>query len=68
MPLSEEFDVNLRRIIANSIPCVHMNTLAISERVLNSFKKYLTECKENNLNTVDQVLENMANKNITPES
>ncbi len=68
MPLSDEFNSNLRKVIANSIPCVHMNTLLISERVLNTFKKYLIECKDNNLNTVDDILSNMENKDGTPEN
>lgn len=63
MPLNDEFDTNLRKIIATSIPCVHMNTLLISERVLNTFKKYLNECKQNGLTTIDDILENMLNKN-----
>ncbi len=45
-----------------------MNTLLISERVLNTFKKYLIECKDNNLNTVDDILSNMENKDGTPEN
>lgn len=65
MDSQNEFNVNLRKIIANSIPCIHMNTLLISERVLKSFKNYLLECKENNLSTIDDVISHMENKNGT---
>ena len=65
MPLSNEFNEELRDLIATSIPCVHMPTKMISEKVLRQFKKYLEGCKIDGFTTIDDVLEDM--KNARPE-
>lgn len=61
MPLSNEFNEELRDLIATNIPCVHMPTKMISEKVLRQFKKYLEGCKIDGFTTIDDVLEDMKN-------
>lgn len=62
MPITNEFDNNLRKTIADSIPCIHMNGIMMSEKVLRTFKKYLEDLKTSGKTTIDQVLEDMENK------
>jgi hypothetical protein len=65
MPLSNEFNENLRDLIATNIPCVHMPTKMISEKVLRQFASYLEGCKIDGFVTIDDVLQDM--KNARPE-
>ncbi len=62
MPINNEFDIELRNIMARNIPCVHMPGLLLAEKVLNTFKVYLEQSKERGLNTIDEILEDMKNK------
>lgn len=59
MPVSNEFDVELVKKIGMAIPCIHISNPLISDRVLISFRKYLNDCLENGLYTIEQVLEDM---------
>lgn len=68
MESNNEFNIELKKIIAGSIPCIHMNTLSISNRVLKTFKNYLIQCKENNINTVDDLLIHMEDNNGKSEN
>jgi|688.fasta_scaffold1829326_2 hypothetical protein len=61
------FNTELRKAVASSIPCVHMNTMLIGERVLNMFTKYLESLKTQGLNTIDEVVAEMQKKNDTRE-
>jgi hypothetical protein len=63
MPLTNEFDEELRNIVAKNIPCVHMPGLLLAEKALNVFKVYLQESKDRGLNTIDEILEDMKIKN-----
>ena len=65
MPLSNEFNEDLRNLIATNIPCVHMPTQMIAEKVLKQFAFYLEGCKIDGFVTIDDVLEDM--KNGSPE-
>lgn len=56
------YNLEIKKIIANSIPCVHMNTIAISERVLRSTENYLLDLKSKGLTTIDEVLKEIKNK------
>lgn len=67
MPLKNEFDEELRAKVAKNIPCVHMPGLLLAERALLVVKEYLEEAKNKGLNTVDEVLEDMKNKNEQSE-
>jgi hypothetical protein len=40
-----------------------MNTILISERVLNSFVAYLEDLKLNGASTIDDAIESLKNKN-----
>jgi len=63
MPIKNEFDETLRANLAKNIPCVHMPGLLLAERALYVVKGYLEEAKARGLNTIDEVLEDMKNKN-----
>jgi hypothetical protein len=63
MPIKNEFDETLRANLAKNIPCVHMPGLLLAERALYVVKGYLEEAKTRGLNTIDEVLEDMKNKN-----
>lgn len=67
MPLKNEFDEELRAKVAKNIPCVHMPGLLLAERALLVVKEYLEEAKNKGLNTIDEVLEDMKNKNDQSE-
>lgn len=67
MPLKNEFDEELRAKVAKNIPCVHMPGLLLAERALLVVKEYLEEAKNKGLNTIDEVLEDMKNKNEQSE-
>jgi len=58
-----EYNLEVRKRIAQSIPCVHMNTILISERVLGTFVSYLDALKSNGYSTIDDVIENLKPKN-----
>ena len=58
-----QYNLEIRKQIARSIPCVHMNTILISERVLNSFVAYLEDLKVNGASTIDEAIESLKNKN-----
>jgi hypothetical protein len=58
-----QYNLEIRKKIASSIPCVHMNTILISERVLNSFVSYLEELKTNGYLTIDEAIESLKTKN-----
>lgn len=66
MPLTNEFDTDLRRIVSKSIPCVHIPGLLIAEKTLNVFKVYLEESKDRGLTTIDEILEDMKIKDGQP--
>jgi hypothetical protein len=68
MQSNNEFNTELKKIIAGSIPCIHMNTLSISNRVLNTFKNYLLQCKEKNIYTIDELLIHMEDNNGKSEN
>ena len=68
MPLNNNFDEQLRAIVAKNIPCVHMPGLLLAEKALNTFKVYLEEAKERGLNSIDEVLEDMKVKNGQSEN
>lgn len=57
------YNLEIRKKIAGSIPCVHMNTIAISERVLNTFVQYLEILKNSGYSTIDDAIENLKIKN-----
>lgn len=61
--MESNYNNEIRKKIATSIPCVHMNTILIGERVLNTFSNYLNDLKSKGINTIDEVLEDMKNKN-----
>jgi hypothetical protein len=63
MPIKNEFDETLRANLAKNIPCVHMPGLLLAERALYVVKEYLENAKTRGLNTIDEVLEDMKNKN-----
>lgn len=63
MPLKNEFDENLRAKVAQNIPCVHMPGLLLAERALLIVKDYLENAKIRGLKTIDEILEDMKNKN-----
>lgn len=56
------YNIEIRKIVSSSIPCVHMNTILIAERVLNSFNKYLLDLKSNGILTIDEAIEHMKKK------
>lgn len=58
-----QYNLEIRKKIAGSIPCVHMNTILISERVLNSFVSYLEEIKAGGASTIDEAIEILKLKN-----
>lgn len=58
-----QYNLEIRKKIAGSIPCVHMNTIAISERVLNTFVSYLEVLKSSGYLTIDEAIENLKSKN-----
>ncbi len=58
-----QYNLEIRKKIAGSIPCIHMNTILISERVLNSFVSYLEEIKLNGASTIDEAIEILKLKN-----
>lgn len=68
MPLKNEFDEELRAKVAKNIPCVHMPGLLLAERALFVIKEYLENCKNNGLNTIDEVLNDMKIKNGQSEN
>jgi hypothetical protein len=53
------YNLEIRKKIAGSIPCVHMNTILISERVLNTFVSYLEVLKSSGYSTIDDAIENL---------
>ncbi len=61
------FNLEIRKAVASSIPCVHMNTLLMSERVLNMFTKYLESLKNQGINTIDEVIGEMQKKDDARE-
>ncbi len=63
MMQESNYNLQLRKIVAGSIPCIHMNTILISERVLNNFVKYLESLKEKGISTVDEAIIEMQKKN-----
>lgn len=63
MPLTNEFDEQLRNLVAKNIPCVHLPGLLLAEKALNVFKIYLEESIERGLVTIDEVLLDMKLKN-----
>ena len=67
MPLKNEFDEELRAKVAKNIPCVHMPGLLLAERALLIVKDYLENAKTRGLNTIDEILEDMKNKNDQSE-
>lgn len=67
MPLKNEFDEELRAKVAKNIPCVHMPGLLLAERALIVVKDYLEDAKSRGLNSIDEVLEDMKNKNDQSE-
>ena len=56
------FNLELRKSVAGSIPCIHMNTMLIGERVLNMFIKYLESLKEKGIDSVEEIINEMKNK------
>ena len=64
--MESNYNDEIRKKIAISIPCVHMNTILIGERVLNTFSQYLNDLKEKGFTNIDEVLEDMKNKNGQP--
>jgi hypothetical protein len=63
MPLKNEFDENLRARVAQNIPCVHMPGLLLADRALLVVKEYLENAKSRGINTIDEILEDIKNKN-----
>ena len=63
MPLKNEFDENLRAKVAQNIPCVHMPGLLLADRALLVVKEYLENAKSRGINTIDEILEDIKNKN-----
>lgn len=63
--MSEEskFDKNLLLDMSASIPCAHISRAFLAERALGTIQKYLESAKLRGLNTIDDVLEDMKNKN-----
>jgi len=59
---NSNYNFEIRKAVANSIPCIHMNTLAISERVLKATENYLIDLKSKGLTTIDDVLNEIKNK------
>lgn len=53
------YNKEIRKVIANSIPCIHMNTLAISERVLKATENYLLDLKSKGILTIDDLINEM---------
>lgn len=66
MPLSNEFDTELRKEIAKVVPCVHISNSLIADRVLLAFRKYINQCKENGIITLDDLLNEMKIKDGQP--
>jgi len=58
-----QYNLDIRKKIAGSIPCIHMNTILISERVLNSFVAYLEDLKLNGSVTIDEAIEKLKTTN-----
>lgn len=67
MPLTNEFDEQLRNIVAKNIPCVHLPAQLLAEKALRTFSIYLEEAKSRGINTIDEVLEDMKIKNGNAE-
>lgn len=67
MSLKNEFDEELRSKVARNIPCIHMPGLLLAERALLIVKDYLENAKVRGLNTIDEILEDMKNKNEQSE-
>jgi hypothetical protein len=66
VPLSNEFDTELRKEIAKVMPCVHISNSLIADRALLAIRKYINECKENGITTVDDLLNQMKIKDGQP--
>ena len=56
MSETTQFEEKIQKQIAASIPCIHMNTMLISNRVLKTFKGYLLSLKEEGASTIDDVI------------
>ena len=54
--MDKKFNQQLRNNIAESIPCIHMNSMSLADRTLRTFVKYLKDCKEKGILTIDELL------------
>ena len=68
MPLSNEFDQELRAKVARNIPCIHMPGLLLAEKSLLIIKEYLIDAKNRGLFSIDEILEDMKVKNGQSEN
>lgn len=54
--MDKKFNLELRKNLAESIPCIHMNSMSLADRTLRTFVKYLNDSKSKGLNTIDDIL------------
>ena len=54
--MDKKFNQQLRNSIAESIPCIHMNSMSLADRTLRTFVKYLKDSQEKGITTIDQLL------------
>ncbi|MEY3435524.1 MAG: hypothetical protein RLZZ195_1023 [Pseudomonadota bacterium] len=58
-----DLDQELVRMVARSIPCIHMNTDFLAANAISVFLKYLKNCKENSL-SLDDAINNIKLKDV----
>jgi len=54
--MDKKFNQQLRNNIAESIPCIHMNSMSLADRTLRTFVKYLKDSQEKGMTTIDEIL------------
>ena len=57
--MEKKFNPELRRNVAESIPCIHMNSMSLADRTLKTIVRYLKDAQSRGLTTIDQVLSDM---------
>lgn len=63
MSSESDFNKEIVSLLSKNIPCMHIPTSVIAERVLRVFYKYLEELRDNGASSIDHVLAEMKVKN-----
>lgn len=54
--MEKRFNPELKRNVAESIPCIHMNSMSLADRALKTMVKYLRDAQSRGITTIEQVL------------